>query len=53
MSRSGYSDDCETMGLWRGAVERAIYGKRGQTFLREMADGALAEDAEVGYRPYS
>ena|SRR5258706_13078469 len=37
MSRSGYTDDCENMGLWRGAVERAIRGKRGQAFLREMA----------------
>lgn len=37
MSRSGYSDDCENLGLWRGAVERAIRGKRGQAFLREMA----------------
>lgn len=37
MSRSGYSEDCENLGLWRGAVERAIRGKRGQSFLREMA----------------
>ena len=37
MSRSGYSDDCENLGLWRGAVQRAIDGKRGQAFLREMA----------------
>ena len=37
MSRSGYSYDCENIGLWRGAVERAIAGKRGQAFLREMA----------------
>jgi hypothetical protein len=37
MSRSGYSDDCENPGLWRGAVNRAITGKRGQAFLREMA----------------
>ena len=37
MSRSGYSEDCENLGLWRGAVERAIRGKRGQAFLREMA----------------
>lgn len=38
MSRSGYSDDCDNLGLWRGAVERAIKGKRGQTLLRAMAD---------------
>lgn len=38
MSRSGYSDDCENVQLWRGAVDRAIQGKRGQNFLRELAD---------------
>lgn len=37
MSRSGYNDEGENWGLWRGAVERAILGKRGQAFLREMA----------------
>ena len=37
MSRSGYSDDCENVGLWRGAVERATFGKRGQAFLIELA----------------
>lgn len=37
MSRSGYVDDCEHAALWRGAVDRAISGKRGQAFLREMA----------------
>lgn len=36
MSRSGYSDDCENLQLWRGAVERAIKGQRGQAFLKEM-----------------
>ena len=37
MSRSGYSDDCDgsELNLWRGAVNSAIKGKRGQTFLRE------------------
>jgi len=40
MGRSGYAeaDDCENVGLWRAAVARAINGKRGQAFLREMAD---------------
>lgn len=39
MSRSGYSTDFdEGIGLWRGAVKRAIEGKRGQAFLRELAD---------------
>lgn len=37
MSRSGYSDDCENLSLWRQAVDRSIRGKRGQAFLREMA----------------
>jgi len=37
MSRSGYSDDCDgaELNLWRGAVNMAIKGKRGQDFLRE------------------
>ena len=37
MSRSGYSDDCEGLELWRGAVASAIRGKRGQTALKELA----------------
>ncbi|HDR9756466.1 TPA: hypothetical protein ACK3Q6_001657 [Burkholderia cepacia] len=37
MSRSGYSDDCENIELWRGAVTRAIRGKRGQALLRDLA----------------
>jgi hypothetical protein len=38
MSRSGYSDDCDgtDLSLYRGAVESAIRGKRGQAFLREL-----------------
>lgn len=37
MSRSGYSDDCEgsELNMWRGAVNSAIKGRRGQAFLRE------------------
>ncbi|WP_256576270.1 hypothetical protein [Pseudomonas sp. KK4] len=40
MSRSGYSDDCENWSLicWRGAVNSAIKGKRGQAFLIELRD---------------
>lgn len=40
MSRSGYSDDCETWSLicWRGAVSSAIRGRRGQQFLIELRD---------------
>ena len=37
MSRSGYSEDCENLELYRAAVDRAIHGKRGQAFLRELA----------------
>jgi hypothetical protein len=38
MSRSGYSDDCDStqLNVWRGAVASAIRGKRGQAFLKEM-----------------
>lgn len=41
MSRSGYTDndDCDDYFRyirWRGAVESALKGKRGQAFLREM-----------------
>lgn len=39
MSRSGYSDDCDSnweLIKWRGAVASAIRGRRGQAFLREM-----------------
>lgn len=43
MSRSGYSEDFgddepQRLGLYRASVARAIQGKRGQAFLREMAD---------------
>lgn len=36
MSRSGYSDDCENIQLWRGNVDRAIKGKKGQEFFKEL-----------------
>jgi hypothetical protein len=38
MSRSGYSDDCDGWALirWRGAVNSAIKGRRGQQALREI-----------------
>ena len=37
MSRSEYSEDCDgrELNLWRGAVNSAINGKRGQAFLIE------------------
>lgn len=39
MSRSGYSEDCDGWALirWRGAVNSAIKGQRGQVLLAEMA----------------
>ena len=36
MSRSGYSDDCEYLGLWRGQVASASFGRRGQQFFRDL-----------------
>jgi len=56
MSRSGYSDDGDNCNLWRGAVDRAIEGKRGQQFLKDllaaldgMADKKLiSEELELG-----
>lgn len=39
MSRSGYSDDYDRdapLEFYRQAVDRAIQGKRGQAFLREL-----------------
>lgn len=38
MSRSGYSDDSENLGLWRGAVHRATVGYRGQHLLKRLRD---------------
>jgi hypothetical protein len=42
MSRSGYSDEgCDSdpdFNLWQGAVARAIKGRRGQAFLRELIE---------------
>lgn len=41
MSRSGYTEDCDDQWrhiMWRGTVASAIRGKRGQAFLREMAE---------------
>lgn len=42
MSRSGYTDDCDFLELWRGAVEKSIRGKRGQALLVELKDALLA-----------
>lgn len=38
MSRSDYSDDCENLGLWRGAVKRATNGYHGQHLLTKLRD---------------
>ena len=40
MSRSGYNDDCGGWDLirWRGAVNSALKGKRGQALLAELRD---------------
>ncbi len=38
MSRSGYSDDGDHVQLWRAAVDRATFGKRGQAFMRRLRD---------------
>lgn len=49
MSRSGYSDDCENLNLWRANVDRTIAGKRGQAFLRELVTAleAMPEKALI------
>ena len=36
MSRSGYTDEYEWLDLWRGSVDRAMRGARGQRFLRTI-----------------
>lgn len=36
MSRSGYTDDCDYPGVWRGRVASATRGKRGQEFFRAL-----------------
>ena len=40
MSRSGYTEeyDPKLSNLWDGAVAKAIRGKRGQSFLRELIE---------------
>jgi len=50
MSRSGYVDDMEdqlSFGRWRAQVKSAIRGKRGQEFLRELADAMDAMPEKV------
>lgn len=40
MSRSGYGDELDNWShvRWRGAVNAATQGKRGQTFLKDLLD---------------
>lgn len=38
MSRSGYSEDCDNLDLYRASVDRALQGRRGQAFLRELIE---------------
>ena len=38
MSRSCYSDVCDNVELYRAAVDRATFGKRGQSFMRKLRD---------------
>lgn len=37
MSRSNYSEDGDYLDLYRATVERTMGGRRGQSFLQEMA----------------
>lgn len=58
MSRSGYSDECDNLQLYRGAVVSAIRGKRGQQLLRDLAEAMdampvkelIAEELQSGDR---
>lgn len=49
MSRSGYSDDCENIAMWRGVIASATRGKRGQRFFRDLVTAldAMPEKALV------
>ena len=49
MSRSGYTDDLDplALGRYRAQVASAIRGKRGQAFLRELADAMDAMPEKV------
>jgi hypothetical protein len=38
MSRSGYSEGCDNLGLYRQAVANASNGKRGQKFFQELIE---------------
>lgn len=57
MIRSGYSDDEECFPnqfrLWAANVRRSIRGKRGQAFLRELADALDAMPTKELVRGYA
>ncbi len=38
MSRHGYTDNCENIGMWRGTIASATRGKRGQAFFRALLE---------------
>ena len=38
MSRSGYTEDCDNLTLYRQTVANALRGRRGQAFLRELLE---------------
>lgn len=42
MSRSGYSEDCENLELYRAAVRRASRGKRGKAFFKRLVEALEA-----------
>lgn len=46
MSRSGYSEDCGNLQLWRQAVEQATFGRRGQALLKRLRDALDAMPAK-------
>lgn len=46
MSRSGYSDECDHLELYRQAVRRATTGCRGQHLLRKLRDALDAMPAK-------
>lgn len=55
MSRSGYSEDCDLDNpfylIWPSIVRRSIQGKRGQSFLQELAremDAMLIKELITG-----
>ena len=50
MGRSGYSDDYDgevSIELYRNAVERAIKGKRGQAFFKQLGEAMDAMPEKV------